>query len=331
MKPPKLALQLLLGAACVAAWAPARADVAALVLDGDVPPHEREVAAAALTTAAEQEKRPFVKRAFPSTDITTLKMCVPQPQPWTCAAPVVRDHGLDQLAIVTLTIRREPDGGTSVVLAAAVIGANLPQPITDQRECRRCTDGRLTELADRLGRDLVREVATRLGRTAVSIRSTPPGARITLDGKPAGVTDLVIKTYPGPHTVELARDGYAVTKQTVEAVENATTPVTVALHSPGGGGSRWPLVPAVVVGAGALALATGVILIAIDEDPVSSPDQDASPTYRDSATGGAIIGAAGLVAAGVGGYLWWRYMRSAATPAVASTAGGAILGFSRRF
>lgn len=331
MQPPKLALQLLLGAACVAAWAPARADVAALVLDGDVPPHEREVAAAALTAAAEQEKRPFVKRAFPSADVTTLKMCVPRPQPWTCAAPVVRDHGLDQLAMVTLTIRREPDGGTSVVLAAAVIGANLPHSITDQRECRRCTDGRLTELADRLGRELVREVATRLGRTIVSVKSVPPGARITLDGKPAGVTDLPIATYPGSHVIELARDGYEVAKQTVEAVENTTTPVTVTLRPPSGAGSRRPLVPAVVVGAGVLAVSTGVIMIAIDEDPVSDAEQDASPTYRDSATRGVILGAAGLVTAGVGGYLWWRYTRSAATPAVASTAGGAILGFSRRF
>jgi hypothetical protein len=40
------------------------------------------------------------------------------------------------------------------------------------------------------------------------VRSTPGSAKVTLDDKPVGVTELELEVYPGTHLVRLERTGY---------------------------------------------------------------------------------------------------------------------------
>lgn len=54
---------------------------------------------------------------------------------------------------------------------------------------------------------------------------------------------------------------------------------------------------------------TGLLLFALDEDPVTLPDQDASRRYHDTASRGVVLGATGLAVVGVGSYLWWKYSK----------------------
>jgi hypothetical protein len=87
----------------------------------------------------------------------------------------------------------------------------------------------------------------------------------------------------------------------------------------------------VIAGAGLAAFATGVVLFALDEDPVTRPDQDASRRYRDTRTRGIVLGAAGLAAAGIGGYLWWRAGKARAAPVVIPVEAGAAVGLAHSF
>lgn len=344
----RLALSIVLGVTCVVAAGEARAEVAAIAFDGDASAHERELAASSMLVIAGRSGRPFVVHTFTSGELATLKACFTQPEPWRCAGPAVRGKGLQQVALVTLQHGEGPDGTPLLVFAGNVIAANIDSTISHQRHCPRCTDDVLADTAGELARDLLREIATRSGRTVVAIKSVPRGARITFDGKLLGATDLAFNTYPGAHTVDLESDGHHPERRTVQAAEDKTTDVIVTLRridgesgpAPGalGGGPgvsvgprRSRRVPGLIAGAGIVALGTGILMIAIDQDPVTDPDADVSPRYRDSATGGVIIGAAGLVAAGAGGYLWWKYTRSRTAPRIAPTPGGAMIGIATPF
>ena len=90
-----------------------------------------------------------------------------------------------------------------------------------------------------------------------------------------------------------------------------------------------PLLAYGIAGAGAAALITGVILIAIDQDP-PDPKGEQPPTYGDTATGGFVLAVAGAAAIGAGAYLWWRGSHAGA-PVAAVTSSGGLVGWSGRF
>ena len=90
-----------------------------------------------------------------------------------------------------------------------------------------------------------------------------------------------------------------------------------------------PLVAYGVAGAGAAALITGFVLIAIDQDP-PDPRGEQPPTYRDTATGGTVLVVAGAAAIGAGAYLWWRDTHTGG-PVAAVTGTSGLVGWSGRF
>lgn len=93
------------------------------------------------------------------------------------------------------------------------------------------------------------------------------------------------------------------------------------------GGSR-RLLPYGLMGAGAVALLGGVVMLAIDEDP--DPADTMNATYRDTGTAGVIFGAAGAAALGVGIYLWFSDQRGS-RPVAAVSSDGAVIGWAGRF
>jgi len=88
------------------------------------------------------------------------------------------------------------------------------------------------------------------------------------------------------------------------------------------------MLPIAVMAAGGAALLTGGILFAIDQDP--KPQGAQQPQYLDTATGGLVLGAAGLAALGAGIYLYVT-AKPRSTPIAAVTHGGAFFGWSGRF
>lgn len=82
------------------------------------------------------------------------------------------------------------------------------------------------------------------------------------------------------------------------------------------------LVPSLLVGAGAAAMITGGVLVAIDQDP--GPQSPAR--YRDSAPTGIVVGAAGVAAVGLG--LWlWRTRSGRSAPILSVGARGGFIGW----
>lgn len=92
--------------------------------------------------------------------------------------------------------------------------------------------------------------------------------------------------------------------------------------------ARWPI----VVAAGGLGLiAAGATLLVLDEDP--DPIGPQEPTYRDTATAGVVIGAAGVAAAAIGAWWWLRgsHADESGRPAIAVGRSSAVLGWTARF
>jgi hypothetical protein len=63
----------------------------------------------------------------------------------------------------------------------------------------------------------------------VLLRSTPSGARILLDGKPAGITPATLQLSPGDHRLVLKQPNYKVWQRTITAEPGATDTVFAAL------------------------------------------------------------------------------------------------------
>lgn len=349
MQPSKLFLIVTVGLCSLMSLAHANAERAAIVVSGNASPHERELVSSTMQTTASGIGRSLVAPApaFSARELATVTRCLSDKQPWTCMTQIVSRRGLSLLAIVSLDTGQGPDGTPQLVLSAQIVDAKLISPVSDQKYCPRCTDDVLAKLTSELTIDLLREVAAQSGKTVVSIKSVPSGARITFDGKPLGATDLSFNTYPGSHTVVLEREGHYPETRTVDAIEHQTTEITVPLRpiaakppeqNPGQGTDRRPvprrsrLVPGIVLGMGLAAVASGGVLILVHDEPTRPlPTEDQEPYYYDTRLPGIVIAAGGAVAVGVGVYLWRRASRSRAVPTIVPRSGGAMIGWSTSF
>lgn len=109
------------------------------------------------------------------------------------------------------------------------------------------------------------------------------------------------------------------------AAATTVAPATTVMESEG---SSRRLLPIGLMGAGAAALLGGVVMLAIDED--ADPTKTTNRTYRDTATGGVVLGAAGAAALGVGLYLWFSD-KHGSHPVAAVGRDGGVVGWAGRF
>ena len=72
--------------------------------------------------------------------------------------------------------------------------------------------------------------ATEVG--SLAIRSRPPGARVMVDGTPAGVTPLDVTLPVGRHQVRIEGDGYQAWVTSVEVLASEPAQVNASLESP---------------------------------------------------------------------------------------------------
>lgn len=112
------------------------------------------------------------------------------------------------------------------------------------------------------------------------------------------------------------------------APEPPPKPEAVMARSEPAHDERSRLLPLTLVGAGGVALVSAGILLAIDQKP--SPTGLQQPTYRDTATGGIVLGIAGIAAVGAGVYLW-LHQDAGSAPVAAIVPGGGYAGWAGRF
>lgn len=321
---------------------PALADDTVFVPAGRAPAHDRDIALAAASRAGAADPGNGVLAAtFSAKDAAALTRCVAAPKPWTCIAPVLRGKRAQRVAVITV------DAPAAKQIAVTAQVATATALLTDKRYCEPCTDELLAKVAGELTRDLLRDLATRDGRTVLSIQSRPRGAQITLDGKPVGATDTVLSTYPGPHHIALERAGHQPATRDVDAVPDKTTDVIVPLtpipppvvatpppppvpSAPAPAPEARPsrVLPWALIGIGGAAVATGIVMIAIDGPPAADPKVEQPRYYTSYQVPGLVTGIAGALTAGVGFYVLRRqHSVVTATP----TAGGAALSWTGAF
>lgn len=240
-----------------------------------------------------------------------------------CARKVVEKRSKAQ-SVVYARVDLQPGGAANERTVAVTIYwfEKGKDAIAERRFCERCTDLTLRSTADAAISALAGATIKDVGR--LKLTSSPRGARVSVDGKPVGVTPIEYDLAPGDHQVTLSHDSGS-TQRDVVIRRGETTLVDVALDD--GGSTR--LLPKLLVGGGAALLVTGVVLFAIDEDepaPVGPQDE----FYRNSAPAGVGLALTGAVVGGIGAYLWLS-SRSKGAPVAAVSSHSGFIGWAGQF
>jgi PEGA domain len=325
----------------------AGADTGAIVIVGKSDAHARDVTGDAVSAALLKADWKLTGKRLSESDTSSISRCFTREEPQRCILKSVEDKGVRNLAYISV----DPDPGRGergLKLTGRLITAKLDLVMIASRFCDHCTDDTLARSATDLMKDLLDRVALTTGRTVLSIRSSPQGARYTVDGSFVGVTDASIDVTPGPHTVTVELEGFDTFSQNVSAAEGKTaevnavfrrgvpvvrtSPVASSAQTVAGDNGKDPR-PAtrsraakpLLIG-GSVVLAAGVVLVLLDEDSTSEPrGADQRETYYDTAMPGLITIAGGAALAGLGAYLYWKSPGSNTTASIRPTATGTML------
>jgi hypothetical protein len=185
-----------------------------------------------------------------------------------------------------------------------------------------------------------------VGPARLTVRSTPSGAYVYLDGKEIGRTPLEREIPGGPHTLRFRHRGYMAAERTVTLVPEIAETVDVTLLR---AAATFPYASVgwSAVAVGALALGAGAAMVAIDGRVISCApaEQDGlgnCPKVRDTRALGAVLAGLGAALVTGGGLSVWigrdrgsgggESPRAARwRPSVAPLPGGAQVGLERRF
>jgi hypothetical protein len=231
------------------------------------------------------------------------------------------------LVYAQIDASNNPTNGTRDVTLTAYWFDRGHTPSAERRACERCTDQSLRTIADDIMKKLLG--GSRVGH--VKLRSNPAEVRIVIDGIAIGVTPLDWDLPPGKHMIvmETAPGRNDIGSREITVVSDKTEVITLppppAVAADDTGPSK--ILPIAVIAAGGALIATGVVMIAINENP--SPNLP-SRIYDTKGEGiGFAIG--GAVVTGVGTYLLLRSPGAGSTPVAALTPDSAYIGWLGRF
>jgi PEGA domain len=305
-----------------------------------------------------------------SNDATIVRGCLSKAAPWPCLESMTSKKGIERIVAVRVDLERSPDGTSQVVLTGRLIYSGAPSKIEQKRYCGACSKEDLTAYGEEISNELLAERALLAGNTKIAVSSTPMGAEVRIDNKPVGVTNNVFATSPGKHTVEVRAPGHQSESREVSVNEGKTVtasfqmrpgaspttppgpplppgPPVVGDGSTGGGGDdsigdetgspsmfrKWG--PKAMVGVGGALVVTGAIFAFVLDEPKKTfktdAELEADPHYKDWTPPGIAFMASGAILAGVGGYLWWKWMPRETAPAISSTRNSVVMGLSGSF
>jgi hypothetical protein len=196
--------------------------------------------------------------------------------------------------------------------------------VAERRHCERCVPATLAHTTDDLMRALSR--AGQRGTGMLKVSSTPTGARVLVDGTAIGVTPLEYQLTTGEHLVTLELDRHEIATRHVTIRTGETAPLDVPLATLADRPRPWRTLALSLLAGGVVGVAAGITLYATSETPDGS-----KPEYRDTKAGGLTLGAAGVVATGIGAYLWFRSGSESTTPTIALTREGVAVGWAKTF
>jgi|GEM_PF-4129139 len=325
----KFARIVMLFVACLAARA--HADNGVVVIGGAAPEHDRTTVRTAVEATARAAGWTLQSKPLGKKDADALLNCRDATSPWTCVPASLSESGVERVFVVAVDNKQGDNGAPMVVLTGTVIATGSRAATVNQQYCEQCADDKLGKASTSLAQQLLRDLAVRTGRTVLSVRSVPPGAQVNLDATPVGITDGAFNTYPGKHVLIVENPGYKRELQEVVVEDGKTTELIVKLvatpvetHHREEPERPSRMLPAIIAGAGVVAVVAGTYVSFTASDPTSG----SQPRYHYNGAG---IGLAitGAVAIGVGAFLWPWHTRAA--PSVAIVPGGAIAGWATAF
>ncbi|HEX2686681.1 MAG TPA: PEGA domain-containing protein [Kofleriaceae bacterium] len=243
-----------------------------------------------------------------------------------CARSIIEQRSKStNMVYAHFATKNNTSNGTRDVTVTAYWFDKGHDATSQTRTCEHCTDQALRTTTDALMKKLLG--GGDVGH--VKFKSTPPGARITIDGQPIGVTPLDWDLPPGKHTVQMDKAGHKPQTGELVIVSNKTALFGMKLDPSGSDdqdGRPSRLVPISLLGVGGAALVIGGVLIA-----THGPDPD-QRYYRSPSPLGTGLAIGGAIAGGIGAYLlWFRSPAATSTPVAAVTRDTAYIGWFGRF
>jgi hypothetical protein len=306
---------------------------------------ELDVIATAAREATEQASWTAVPQKLPPERVADVIRCSLD-RDSRCIGQLLDDVGADRLIALRMADEKYHDQPVRVVYGM-ILRRGGDVLASSQRHCEGCRDDLLADHVRSLVTELVRDARSKVNPAVLVVRSVPRPARVKIDGEAVGPTDLEIPIAAGIHSVEIALKDYQTHTQEITIRDGQRLPIEVKLVPINGAqpdgdrhdsSSHRPKqhrrVPWIVVAGGAALAISGGLLVATDEDAVQ--DGAVVPSYRDTATAGAILAATGAATAAVG--IVWLVRSRSTKPANAPTItpmvtyqDGAHIGISGRF
>ncbi len=306
----------------------ARADTGAVVVYGKAGQHERQVVGAAITRTVRTASWTVLESAFTKQEADQVVVCLERDRPWPCIAPTATAKGIQRIVVAQV----EPENGKSIVITGQVLLDSAAVPSIERRYCEPCNDAALDQSAKELIDVLLQRTSARTGNTAIEIRTIPSGASIMVDGVMSGASDRTIPVAAGLHQVQLQRSGYRPHLAQITVAEGKTALITAILVAADDDridheDTPSRLVPALIGGAGAVALIGGTVY-SLRVDPPRQSFQQSRYLYSGPALA---LAAAGGAAVGIGLYLWFHHPTRRSLPVVSYTNHGGAVGWSTSF
>jgi len=274
-----------------------------------------------------QHGHTLVPSPLPSDAIPLLVDCIAMDDKG-CARNIVEQHATtSSMVFARLDTKNNATSGARDVTLTAYWLNKGHDAVGERKTCEHCTDQSLRTTADEVMKKLL------IGEVGhVKLKSTPDGAKITIDGQAIGVTPLDWDLPPGKHTIQMGKAGLKPQSRDLIVASNKTELFAMKLTQTGddeqAGGSSSRLVPIGLLAVGGAALATGIVMIAIDQDP--SPNL--GPTIRNTGPTGVGLTIGGAVVGGIGAcWLLFRSPKTTSAPVAAFTRDTAYIGWHGRF
>ncbi|HEX3761606.1 MAG TPA: PEGA domain-containing protein [Kofleriaceae bacterium] len=279
--------------------------------------------AAQITAWLSQHGHTPVESAMAPDAINALNDCVVTVDQGCARGVVEKAAGAPSVLYARVDARSNGSGAPDLTLTAYWFDKG--HDAIEKTTCPRCTDQTLRTAADQILQKLIG--GGELGH--VTLKSAPPGARITIDGTAIGVTPLDWDLPPGKHTIQMDKRGRKSAVRDHVVVSNKTDLLVMTMPPEDERIEQQPsrTVPLALVIGGGAAIVAGAGLIAFSPGP--DPDQR---FYRRTWPPGIAVAAGGAVVAGVGAYLlWFRSPQTTSTPVASVSSDGAYVGWLGRF
>jgi len=226
---------------------------------------------------------------------------------------------------VRINIKTKATTGARDVTVTVYWLVNGRDATSQKQDCERCTDQLLRSAID----DVMRKLLGGGAQGHVKLKSSPPKARITIDGQPIGVTPLDWDLPSGKHSIAMDKAGFKTEAREVVIASDKLELVVMTLEPAVASDTtdRPSLAPPIAtLVLGAAAIGVGAYLFAIDEDETGD-----KPTYKDSALAGGVVAAGGAAVAIVGAVWLYKTHQARSQPVAAITRDTAYIGWLGHF